>query len=198
MARFGEQPELFSYPDITLKPFYYVHDHRQFSIGGFGYPVSDSDTYHQLLDSESVGVPATDVAEHPVALDIWAHPITTPRFYAWLRDHNMADYFAETKQVIADVFNETSETVTKVKPNKKSFSHIEIACGLMREGHVILQTIGNCACLGPKVDGNTVDQDEWATGYAEYETHNVDSSAQYISLMAGLGHLATRCLNAAE
>jgi hypothetical protein len=58
----------------------------------------------------------------------------------------------------------------------------------MESGGLHVQTLGNCACLGLAADGVMVRGLQ--EGYGEYELHNADTTAQRVSLYAGLGHLA--------
>lgn len=115
--------------------------------------------------------------------------LSTPRFFDWLMTADGMRAVRGVPEVIHQVFNAVHDVKT---PYRGRDSLHGFGAAYLREGHVIVNTIGSCACLGVKVDGHIVNYNEWESKYAEYEFHNLEKSfpAQTISLLAGLGHLA--------
>lgn len=119
------------------------------------------------------------------------HPLTTPKLYRWLQTAENDD-FIRTAHVMKDVFEEVSGEKLKGKHHDEMHP-FGFSVGLQREGHLNLSVLGSCACLGTNPDGHIVDWNEWDSGFTELAFHNIDSKTQFISIMAGLGHVALRC-----
>lgn len=63
------------------------------------------------------------------------------------------------------------------------------SAGRRELGGIGVQVMGNCACMGPEVEGVFIN-DQFEHGFAEYGFHNADYSWQRASLCAGMGHMA--------
>lgn len=191
MPVFGEMPELIADGTIELSRFSYNHERREFTNGASQYPLLGEDTYKGLLFIDCATVPVEEIPSVPVLTNIFGNQVTTPKFYTWLRDMDDESILDETAVVIHEAFSELRGV--NLGATERGVSHMSADVNFLREGHLFLQTVGNCACLGVSVDSHVVDYNEWGSGYAAYEFHNIDFPAQHISLLAGLGHLAALC-----
>lgn len=177
-------------PGLELYPLYYHREDKSFSIADREIPVS-SESYKETLFPSGNAVESYEIPDHPVHLGIFGNPITTPRFYDWLIANSTADNLLETKFVMQEVFEELRGAKLEGKPSAASLtSPFGFEAYFLRPGHLLLQVIGNCACLGTNPDGYIVDYHEWDSRYAEYTFHNIDTESQRISLLSGLGHLS--------
>ena len=196
MPSFGEMPEVLRYLDgegFGAQSFYYDHSGRQFLVGGTSFQVTGPETMQELLFPGGVQLTLDEVPKHPVVINNTAHPIATPRMFTWLTSTDIETAFEDTKTVMREVFADI-QNIEIDATNQEGLSVWNFGAHFIREGHVRLQVIGDCACLGTIPDGGIVDSDDWETGYVEYGLHNIDMPAQYISLFAGLGHLASLAL----
>lgn len=193
MNKFGELTPTLQEVDVKLRSLYYEHDERLFVVGGIECEVADEDLETQFQFGEGEPVQKENINNHPVLLGVWGNPITTPKFYEWLKNNDalMTD-FQQTAQVMKEVFEDVSQEKLSGK-HQDRMHPLGFSAGLQREGHVNLSVLGNCACLGTNPDGHLVDWHEWDSGYTELSLHNIDTKPQYVSIMAGLGHLALRC-----
>lgn len=193
MPNFGDLPEDFEHftdEELGYLDFSYDHSLGQFYIGGKNFSLSDSDIEDRLLFPEGEIVPKEKLKSHPVILDNFGHPATTPKLFSWITSIDEKPVFAEASAVMKDVYIRISGERLSDE-DIASRIHYDFGVGFIREGHMTLRVIGNCACLGTNPEGNFISGDDWDTGYTELELHNVDSAEQHISLFAGLGHLAT-------
>lgn len=182
-------PELFIGGDITMHPLHYNLDERTFVIGGKTIPLDSSDLVRETYDPSGEEVAGEALLATAVGIGIWGNPLTTPKFYDWLQEGCTQNDLENARVAMHGVF-EVRRGMKVKRELGTNDSLWGFSAGFLRPGHLNLSTIGNCACLGVKVDGHIVDSDEWDTGFAEYEFHNTDYDFQRISLMAGLGHLA--------
>lgn len=194
MTRFGELPEMLKPEyEVSLYEFQYFHEDRAFVIGNKSCGISESEVQNELNFPSGEPVKQESIATTPVGLDGWGHPVTSPRFYTWLMNVDRPSMFQETSDVMRKAYEELGNISLQKKHNKEMHP-MGFSAGLLREGHINLSVLGNCACLGTNPDGHIVDYDEWDTGFAEMTLHNIDTSVQHISIMAGLGHMAVRCV----
>lgn len=192
MSVFGELPPVLrEIEESYFRTLYYEHDIRTFVIGNREIQATDDSVVQEFRFPKGEPVPKELISSHPALLGLWGDTLATPKFYTWLNDQPK-DVFTETsrvmKQVFEDVLGDALDGGHHDKMHPFGFS-----ASLLRKGHLNLSVLGNCACLGSNPNGHTVDSDEWDTGYVEMTTHNIDTKPQYVSIMAGLGHLALRC-----
>jgi len=198
MPRFGELPEFLAAvesDELEFRHLYYDHPNYTFKIGGVENLIEGEASKDVLIFPSGHAVDKHGLSKHPVVLGVLGNPIATPMFFEWVSNCDHEVIFPEVKSVIREVYARVLD-IEIPEYDRESSAHINFNVGFEREGHVHLQTFGNCACLGTDPDGIMVDYRDWDTGYAEYTLHNIDRPAQYISLFAGLGHFAT--LAAAE
>ncbi len=192
MPKFGEMPAIFLEIAEEFKEFAYVHDQQIFVVGGVEHGLTTLDLLDKLEYPQGHKVGIDNLPNIPMALDVFGHPISTPRFFSWATKMDTSVVFTSTRTVMREVFG-------TIIGKKLSSDTEDAAAGMgfgasfIREGHINLSVLGSCACIGPRVDGHTVDYHEWETGYAEYEVHNIDAEVQFISLYAGIGHMARLC-----
>jgi len=191
MAEFGEMPELIADGTIELTKLSYDHTASMFTIGDMQLALRDENIYDALVFGRGADTMPNDVPGIPVFIGTFGSPVTTPKFYSWLTGIETKKVFDETATVIRDTFSAVHNVTINSSDRGGSVFGADVY--FLRPGHLSLQTIGNCACLGVSVGSMIVDYEEWDRGYAAYEFHNIDWPAQYISLMAGLGHLAALC-----
>lgn len=192
MNKFGELTTTLEQVDVQLRTLYYEHEERLFVVGGRECNVSDEDVDKELKFANGEPVTKEQINTHPVLLGTWGNPITTPKFYSWLRAGDKSANFQQTARVMKEVFEDVSQE--KLDGKRHDEMHpLGFSASLQREGHINLSVLGNCACLGTDPDGHLVDWNEWDSGYTELALHNIDTKPQYVSIMAGLGHLALRC-----
>lgn len=192
MAEFGDLPEIMTVAEFGLRELIYDQKRKMFSIGGEDHDVVSHDLYRNLLFPTGSQPPDEELPRKAVLLNDFGNPITTPRFFRWLTTGNRVGIFHETSDVMRDVFEKLQGEKLKGKLHER-MDPFGFSCSFIREGHMTLSVLGNCACLGTNPDGHFVDWREWETGFAEYEFHNIDMPHQRISLLAGLGHLALIC-----
>lgn len=176
---------------MNLLPFYYEHANKSFVVGGNELPLDDPELMRELRYSDGESIGREDIMKHPVLLGVWGNPLTTPKLYRWLQVAEPEE-FTQTAHVMKEVFEEVSGEKLKGKHHNEMHP-LGFSAGLIREGHINLSVIGSCACLGTNPDGHIVDWNEWDSGFTELAFHNIDSKTQFISIMAGLGHVALRC-----
>jgi hypothetical protein len=193
MPKFGELPYAIQHSEPELVQLTYDHEQEAFFTGSIEHALDSSELLDALLWPSGSVVPTENIADLPVLLDVFAHPITTPKLFTWLKEKGGPKLFQETSDVMRDVFSKLQDIQLEKRHHKK-MSPFGFSCEFIREGHVTLSVLGNCACLGTNPDGHTIDWYDWESGFAELEFHNIDMPEQRISLLAGLGHLATRCL----
>lgn len=192
MSEFGELPPVLRETEETyFRAFYYEHGIRTFVIGNQEVQATDEAVVNEFRFPKGEPVSKEQIACNPVLLGLWGDTLATPKFYTWLNDQPKAT-FTETSHVMKQVFEDVSGDVLEAD-HHDTMHPFGFSAGLLRKGHINLSVLGNCACLGSNPQGHTVDSDEWYTGYVEMTIHNVDSRPQYVSIMAGLGHLALRC-----
>ncbi|MGH7237002.1 MAG: hypothetical protein ACREGF_00515 [Candidatus Saccharimonadales bacterium] len=192
MSRFGQLPEIFEYVDPEFRAFTYDSGQRNFSVGGETLALDSPDLEHDLLFPPGKPITAAELLNVPTVFDVSGHPITTPKLFSWLSRPDASGYFQQTADVMRDAFSE----LDNIKLNTRQHKAIKLmgfSCSFLREGHVTLTVLGSCACLGTDPLGDLVDSHDWDTGFVEMAFHNADTPTQYISLLAGLGHLATLC-----
>ena len=184
-------PEMFEEIDLDLHPMSFDVNVQAFTIGGNVIPLDSPNLVLETYSPSGVEAFKNEIINEPVHLGVFGNPLTTPKFSIWLQQNCTKDDLESARRAMMTVFEILQDfRLGKIQDNPDSIFGFGI--GFLRPGHLRLNTIGNCACLGVSVDGHTVSSDEWDTGFAEYEFHNIDMPAQRISLLAGLGHLALR------
>lgn len=172
-------------------PLHYERDDRAFSIGGVAVPLSSVNLVRESYAPSGASAPYDQIPKFPLHLDLFGNPFATPKFYNWLQRSCGKSEFKGAREVMLDVFERLiGDEIVPALDLDKDDRLFSFSAGFLRPGHLNLSTIGNCACLGVKVDGHIIDYEEWDTGFAEYEFHNIDFEEQRISLLAGIGHLA--------
>lgn len=193
-------PEFFQYAGnsdlgTTLQPFSYNAEDKSFVIAEQGIELGDFDPYGDVfadLVLDLKGIDVEEVGKHPLYIPIIPGSlIVTPSLHEWAENNVSA--LSNCWEVIRDAYNAFGKFDSKSGLNKKaSTSHIGFASGLRETGGIHLQTMGNCACMGPRIDGNYF-EGRFEYGYGEYDMHNADTQQERASLFAGMGHLARLC-----
>ncbi len=177
-------------------PFRYEPDGEKFVIGDDMVSLEAFATYSVPFDSE----PSDDqmrryVDESAMLLGILDRPYQTPKLAAWrkgLPRQAWEKVRASVVKVMMDVYaklgGEPDDTVLG------SRLHTDFDLVFIEPDHLRLSVLGNCACLGDLVGITIFNEADRAAGFAEYATHNVESSIQRTALMAGAGMLATLAL----
>lgn len=189
----GQQatPEMLSFFEDGLHAFSYDHEATSFEIAGKTVGLTDPDLMREFIFPTGERVPFEEIPDHPLYIAD-SRLITTELFSTWLKEHCGGEEFSSTKQVIHEVAEAlTGETLDDVLEATNIVTLWGPSAGLLRPGHVVLHTEGNCACLGVFPDGDFIREEDFDSGYAEYGFHNVYNSNQRISLLAGIGHMAT-------
>lgn len=142
-----------------------------------------------LMDEE-----LDDVLQYPVA-HTSTHPLMLPKLHQWLNTNcDNRTLFDETREVMRAVFVALRPDMDYVDSNPGGF----IGFNVQRVGgeypHLLFQTLGNCACMGVEALG-PFGRRFWSGGVAYFTNHNVDTHAQRVSLLAGLGHIARRAMS---
>ncbi len=143
-----------------------------------------------------------ELATAAVCLNILGKVIGAPKFHEWLgvvkADRDLAQAVkTDTTEVIGSTFRIFNPEFKFPRTDAPLWMGCDMR--INNYNHVTLQTIGDCACLGPHADGHWVGWQDWETeGYCEYDFHNNDDDSQTWSLLAGMGHLAALCLEAAS
>lgn len=197
MAAFGELTQTFEEVDMELYPFFYEHENRLFMVGGHELALDHPDLERELRFVDGEGIEKDAITKYPVLIGIWGNPLTTPKLYRWLRDDVTEKDFVQTSQVMKQVFEEVGGQKLEGKHHNEMHP-FGFSAGLLREGHINLSVLGSCACLGTNPDGHMVDWQEWDSGFSELEFHNIDSKTQFVSILAGLGHIALKCMEDGE
>lgn len=194
MSATEQTPEFLEYLEDGLHQFSYDHDARLFTIAGKEILVTDELLLREFSFPSGDTTPLSDLPNHPVYYGYYGLPLMTKKFSDWVRVHVSEKEIFSTKMVI----HEVAEQMTGIDldhpptgPNIESIFGAEVF--LQRAGHLTFQTIGNCACMGIEVSSHLVPEQEFDSGYGEYGFHNVYEPSQKISLLAGLGHMATLC-----
>jgi hypothetical protein len=183
--------EIFEDSEFGMHPMSYDVDARAFTIGGKVVPLTSPDLVLETHSPSGIEVVHNEIMEVPVHVGLFGNPFATPKFYRWLQESCRKDDLESARRVMMTVFEEVHGVqLGKIQDSPDNLFGFGV--GFLRPGHLTLNTIGNCACLGVSVDGHIVSYREWDTGFAEYEFHNIDMPAQRISLLAGMGHLALR------
>lgn len=176
MSRFGQLPESFEYADPEFRAFTYDCGQRNFSIGGDTLALDSSDLEYALLFPSGKPITATELLNFPAGL-YFGHPITTPKLFSWLSRPDASAHFQQTADVMRDAFSELDKIKLTTRQHK-AMNLMGFSCSLIREGHVTLTVLGNCACLGTDPCGDLVDEHDWDTGFVELAFHNADTPTQ--------------------
>lgn len=191
-AVYGMPPQMLREFGTEIYPYTYDHASTTFVIGAKEIRLSDGRLINELQSPSGEPVSLEEMPRHPVHIGLFGHPLTTPMLYSWLQTSCSEKALTATKRVIQEVSEDImSSQMSEGVQFEGGKGPYGISAGFLRPGHLRLQTIGSCACLGVSIDGYMVDYEEWDTGYAEYEFHNIDRDEQRISLLAGLGHIAS-------
>lgn len=187
-----ELPRVLSPERSDTFPFFYNANSSKFNINGQSFGINDEDLALNLAFSSVPNIANVDIPKFPAVI-YWCGILTTPKFYNWIEENFTEQLKKDVCNVIAEVV--AALTDSNMKQNvRKADALFGFSLSKIRQGQVILTTIGHCACLCPKVEGHIVDYNEWGTKFTEYEFHNaLDFPAQTISLLAGIGHLAMLC-----
>ena len=135
-------------------------------------------------------VPAEDgehlIAEVPV-VKIYSAFLTLPSFQRFIRD-----------RWTTDLAEETAEVMREIMPTDGYFdsSDFRATCIDKRLGRVVLGVPGSCACLGPDATTPRWGERYWEIGVMDQTFHNIDRALQRAALLAGLGYLGLRTLEA--
>jgi len=154
MSRFGQFPEVFEHVAPEFRPFTYDFEQRTFTIAGETLELANLDLYKNLLLPVGAPISANELLEVPVALDIFGHPVTTPELFSWLTKPETSEHFQQTADVMRDAFSELGDILKE--RHHKEMNAMGFSCYLLREGHISLSVLGNCACLGTNPDGHLI------------------------------------------
>ncbi|MBC7546328.1 hypothetical protein H7171_01120 [Candidatus Saccharibacteria bacterium] len=178
--------------NTTLQPFSYDTANKSFLVADIPVPLKDFDPYN--FDPfgaglDGIGLHVDEIGRHPLYLSILAgRLVVSPSLHEWAKTHSSE--VVQTWQVIRDAYQHLEVNFKSgVLMENRSTSHIGFVAGLRDYGSIHLQTMGDCACMGPVVDGTYVFE-QFENGWGEYEIHNAFENAQQSSLFAGMGHLA--------
>lgn len=173
--------------------FLYVHDNRQFLLDGQTIPMADLLPLYDHT-TKSTRIPAEIIDEVPLVVDAIGRPSHLTLMHEWLTaDHREAELTA-TASVMREVMSEL-DGVDYTEEVFGGGDHMSFRVGMIREGHPLLHVHGNCACLGVDFYHPPFRERAWREGFATYDFHNSDRSAEMIALYAGLGHLASLALH---
>lgn len=118
-------------------------------------------------------------------------PIALPKFHTWLNDNMSNALFDETADVIRDVLIRLRPDLSDIQQRGLGFMGFNVARTTREHPHILLQTLGNCACMSVDAHG-IFGERYWDEQIASFSNHNVDTPEQETSLLAGLGHIAHR------
>lgn len=175
--------------------FAYSHEAKQFSIGTRDVTIEAAVHNPRLLTTRSL---ATDHLDDPadkdpmLAVALWHH-VSYPSMYDWLDERFDAAMADETVEVMIDAFGAADPSIPRkhLRPDKGGFMGFSAERTRSEHPHVSLTVLGNCACLYASVSG-FIGEHDWDSKFTNYEMHNVDTPVQTVSILAGLGHLASR------
>jgi hypothetical protein len=188
---FGEIPPMLEEMDLELRTLAYEPDARQFIIGDVVAGLGDLGKLSDLIDVDNLPEATKPDFSYPVLLSLFGSPVTAPAFFTWVSSVNQG-VLDDAADVIGDAFGHMmQQNIRKTSGSQPLLTPYHPLVGLSRQGHARLQTVGNCAGMSVIIHGTIVDIEEWGSGFAEYEFSNIDHLAQRISLLAGLGYMAS-------
>lgn len=168
------------------RSFAYNHDTGLFCVGNreisVGAAAQDIKRLHSSEDDT--------ILDNPVLMTTAIGRIVSgPKLFDWVsaEGNYTNDFCRDVASVMRDVYVE-------LEPNSESYlpddSVNMFSIEKLRSWGVVLNTLGNCACLGPEASSTFIPSRFWGEKYAHYTLHNADYAAQKISLHAGLGYVA--------
>lgn len=110
-----------------------------------------------------------------------------PNLRRYVAGLNEEEWEALREEVCSVMSSISSPDSRNSRISKRDLGFVGIRAQRLDSGLFILQTIGNCACLGPEMNRShrhnlNLSQD--------FGLHNVDTVKQHLSLLAGIGTLA--------
>lgn len=185
------QPKLpRSFENAKVLPYCFNAKIGRFVIGKSNEQVLPENLNRVLIYSEDYAADK-DLATLSAGFAIGERVVTGPTFHDFIETSKGQEVIRETPQVMFDVHNALHTVVVPKSTIGDSFG---FEASRFRPGQVLLSVLGNCACFGPNLDGYAVRDSEWPLKFAEYEEHNIDYSAQIISLYAGIGYIAGKAV----
>ncbi len=112
-----------------------------------------------------------------------------PRFFDFIETPKGSETLSRVPSSMLKVFNEAMPVSRQTDSSTIGNTPFSFYVNKLREGHLIVNAIGNCACLGVDGDG-LLRESDWPTKFAEYSFHNIDFIAQRVSLISGLAFVA--------
>lgn len=173
----------------------YDADNKLFTLGEQKFDIHDEAAMAKFPDvsMNTMNVPINPEQQSLGALRLNRTLIATPLFQKWLQENSYREKKPEVEEIILDVFTSINHRASKQDLEKcKGASFMGFSMNMLRPEplHLTFTTMGNCACLGAEIDGR-LGQRIWEFGYAQYGWHNIDYPAQRVSLLAGIGHIAS-------
>ncbi len=173
------------------QPFIYNSESKTFNVGAdeitleeyadFIAPPAEPISYEQATDL---------VAKSTLLLNVFDNHFQMPRMTDWIKsrtEKTWRDIQGDIAEIMIDAYAQVSGSDRKWLL-KDTFMGFGVT--LYRPGHPVFNVVGNCACYGVSPHGYIFDEHYWSSGFAEYETHNIDNQFQLVALHAGAGALA--------
>ena len=168
-------------------PFSYDHTTKLFTSGDTTYtppelPLGFGDL---AADHEVNEVPDTALVHGILRI------VMLPKMYDWLQENASTELFTQASEIMHDVFTGLEPRMLGKVATHDPYSHWGFNVARLRpeHPHIVLTTLGDCACFGVEIDG-IFGEHTWDQKVAEFGYHNVDYNPQKVSLLAGIGHIA--------
>jgi hypothetical protein len=159
-----------------------------FNLGNSRIQVTDFDIdsviNHVPLEEPQIAI--DKLPETPLSMPALGNIVGGPKLHNWAKTNSeKIDGTVDVMKKAYQAFYEESLDL----PRDDIISHVGFASELQPNGGIVLQVMGNCACLGPDPTRFKF-ADTMENGFTEYDLHNTDTQAQRASIIAGLGHIA--------
>lgn len=182
--------------------FSFNPENKQFEVGsGPNEGCFNLNSVNSIFDlTRKVREDVGPTTSHPLLLSIGSHLVETPAMRSYLMNKFSTDKISiseRVEEVMKEVYMDLKPGI-KIPKKKKRGDELwmGITVQISESGTFSLQTFGNCACLNPMPDPDSVIYVQRA-GYrenpgmpVEYWLHNTDTKAEMVSLYAGAGTMA--------
>lgn len=173
------------------RALFYNPERQEFIVGTadctYTFPIADCEDIETLGKTYPNGLEKSDDGYYLVMRGFDLVALSPLRKYVEsLNDDEWKNLRLRVGEVIEKVFLQISPG-RRMRKFEGGFVGIEVY--RLDNGRFGLQTMGNCACLG--FDGSEPNHGRSSTDYSKIlRLHNTDTSAQRLSLYAGIGALA--------